>query len=217
MAAIPDGWIDQSLTEPRRHRIRRLRGTWNPPPEERIRTRLARPALENVRVRQGVAKVYSMKSKVYMFQSRTLTNLNSFRDLGLVGQAQVNILHEGNPVVKKEILVWSRIPRAPASPLVHHGGAGLPIWSPRGRADARSGLAQWPSSRTRMRLGINCRSHKFVRCGGVETGAIMYLTEFPHDPTFNLNWQDPYRPRSRSGGLPKGALRRLPHGRCPGS
>ena len=29
--------------------------------------------------------------------------------------------------------------------------------------------------------------------------------------------QDPYRPRSRSGGLPKGALRRLPHGRCPGS
>ena len=31
------------------------------------------------------------------------------------------------------------------------------------------------------------------------------------------NRQDPYRPRSRSGGLPKGALRRLPHGRCPGS
>ena len=29
------------------------------------------------------------------------------------------------------------------------------------------------------------------------------------------NRQDPYRPRSRSGGLPKGALRRLPHGRCP--
>ena len=29
--------------------------------------------------------------------------------------------------------------------------------------------------------------------------------------------QDPYRPRSRSGGLPKGALRRRPHGRCPGS
>ena len=29
------------------------------------------------------------------------------------------------------------------------------------------------------------------------------------------NRQDPYRPRS--GGLPKGALRRLPHGRCPGS
>ena len=31
------------------------------------------------------------------------------------------------------------------------------------------------------------------------------------------NRQDPYRPRSRSGGRPKGALRRLPHGRCPGS
>ena len=31
------------------------------------------------------------------------------------------------------------------------------------------------------------------------------------------NRQEPYRPRSRSGGLPKGALRRLPHGRCPGS
>ena len=31
------------------------------------------------------------------------------------------------------------------------------------------------------------------------------------------NRQDPYRPRSRSGGLPKGTLRRLPHGRCPGS
>ena len=29
--------------------------------------------------------------------------------------------------------------------------------------------------------------------------------------------QDPYRPRSRSGGLPKGALRRRPHGRRPGS
>ena len=29
--------------------------------------------------------------------------------------------------------------------------------------------------------------------------------------------QDPYRPRSRSGGLPKGALRRLHDGRRPGS